>query len=702
MPAINKAEIPFALLLLPFLVGLCLAAYFPLAGRTELFFALFFVAMALFIGLNLAYQKLHIYKNRWLGGALVHVILLIAGIICFNNNREIDRDDHFSKLKSQYIIVTIASEPKLSGQNLHFTAKVEQVYQNNGLAPVSGHVLITLKTDSSHQPCLHYGDQLILPARFNEIEPPQNPAEFNYKSYMAHQNVYQQVYLNGKQVMVVGHAQGNALIGFAQRTRLALVGKLKTNMRDTDAIAVASTMLLGYRADLRKEVQQTYAQTGTMHLLSVAGMHVGLVYLFISFILSFLTKFKHGKLLKISLSIFLIWCYALITGFSPAVCRASLMLSAVIIGLGFSRHISRLNLLAVSAFILLLYNPFYLLDVGFQLSYIAVGGIIIIQPYIYKWLFFGNRWLNELWLVCSVSIAAQIVLFPIGMFYFHDFPVYFLVSNLFVVIPSAIILFVGIVYLALPVIPILSSALAWLVEHTALIMTKTLGFIEHAPFGRVDKLWLSPFEVMLCYGLIISVICLFIYKNKIWLKAGLSFALLIAIAVSVKQFSNISTNNITFYSVGKSTAILVQNGDSGVLLTDMKTTDKNFQYAVEPSLDSCGIGRLGFCPIHSNADNSLFKKNENLIQAGNKTILMINKAFTKKLFPEKLGLDYIYLSGSPKLDLQYLTKNYTFKMLIAGNNNSAYLVKKLEVEASAAKLPFLNLKRNKAFIISSN
>lgn len=702
MPAINKAEIPFALLLLPFLAGLCVAAYFPLAGYRNLLFVLFVGIMILFIGLNLAYQKLHIYKNRWLGGTLMHGLLLISGMICFNSNREIDRDDHFSKLKSKYLIATISSEPKLDGQNLHFIAKVEQVYQNNGWAPVSGRLLITLKTDSNHQPSLHYGDQLILPARFNEIERPQNLAEFNYKSYMAHQNVYQQVYLNGKQVAVVGHAQGNALIGFAQRTRLALVANIKANMRDTDAIAVASTMLLGYRADLRKEVQQTYAQTGTMHLLSVAGMHVGLVYLFISFILSFLTKFKHGKPVKIVLSVLLIWCYALITGFSPAVCRASLMLSAIIIGLGFSRHISRLNLLAVSAFILLLYNPFYLLDVGFQLSYIAVGGIIIIQPYIYKWFFFGNRFLNELWLVGSVSIAAQIVLFPIGMFYFHDFPVYFLVSNLFVVIPSAIIMFVGIVYLALPVIPILSSALAWLVEHTALIMTKTLGFIEHAPFGRVDKLWLSPFEVMLCYGLIISVICLFIYKNKIWLKAGLSFALLIAISISVKQFSSISTNNITFYSVGKSTAILVQNGDSGVLLTDMKPTDKNFHYSVQPSLDSMGISRLEYCTTHNDAANPFLKKTGNLIHAGNKTVLIMDKAFAAKLFPHKLSLDYIYLSGSPKLDLQYLTKNYTFKMLIAGNNNSAYFVKKVEVEASAAKLPFLNLKRNKAFIISSN
>jgi competence protein ComEC len=701
MIAFSKGEIPFTRLLLPFVAGLCLAAFFPLAGYDKMLLPVFGVLMVLFIGLNLSYQKFNIYKHRWLGGLLIHAMLLAAGVYCFDANSEIKREDHFSKIKSRYLIATVSSEPKLNGQTLKFAARVEESYQNKQIKTVRGHLLVSVKTDSTFKPALQYGDRLLIPANYTAIEPPLNPAEFNYKSYMAHQNIYQQAYLNGKQVKLLESRKGNPLVNYALNLRLYLVNKLRANMRDTDAVAVTSTIILGYRADLRPEVREAYAKTGTMHLLSVAGMHVGLIYFLVTFVLSFLLRFKHGKLIKIILSVVLIWCYALITGFSPAVCRAVLMLSTVIIGLGFSRHINKLNVLAVSAFILLLYNPFYILDVGFQLSYIAVGGIIVIQPYIYRWARFKNKIANELWLVCSVSVAAQLILFPIGAFYFHDFPVYFLVSNVFIVLPSAIVMYAGILYMALPSIPILSASLAWLVEHTVIVMTKTLAYMEHAPFGSIEKIWLTGTEMMILYALMICLLVSLIIKNKVLLKVGIVFFLILAIVVSVKQIDKSRGSSVNFYSVNKHPVMVFQHGDKGVILTDLKPFDKNFQYSIQPSLDSCGISEVSVIDLMSNLHNSYFIKAGNLIQFGDKRILIVNKPYGKKLLPQKLNVDYIYLTGSPAINLQYLAKNYTFKMAIAGNNNSPALLKKLENEALTKRLPFYNLKRNKAFISSS-
>jgi competence protein ComEC len=693
MIAFSKGEIPFIRLLLPFLLGLCLAACYPLAGYSKLLLITFGIVLALFIGFNLSYQKLKVYKYRWLGGALMHVLLFIAGVYCFGNNSELSKDDHFSKTKTRYLIATISNEPKLNGQTLRFIAKVEASYQNNQLSPVSGHLLVSVKTDSTLNPRLHYGDRLLLPANYTPIAPPLNPAEFNYKSYMANQNVYQQAYLNGKQVQVLASDKGNPLISYALGLRLYLVNKLKANMRDTDAIAVTSTIILGYRAELRPDVREAYAKTGTMHLLSVAGMHVGLIYFLVSFMLSFLLRFKHGKIIKIVLSIVLIWCYALITGFSPAVCRSVLMLSTVIIGMGFSRHINKLNVLAVSAFILLLYNPFYMLDVGFQLSYIAVGGIIIIQPYIYRWIDVKNRMLKELWLVCTVSLAAQLVLFPLGAFYFHDFPVYFLISNVFVVIPSAIVMYAGILYMALPTVPVLSASLAWIVEHATIIMTQTLAFIEHAPFGSIEKIWISVAGMVLLYGLLVSVLLFLILKNKFWVKVSLGYVIVLAVCISVKQFNKLgSSDGITFYNVNKHPAILFSDGNKGIVLTDMAPNDKSFRYAIQPSLDSCGINQLGFINLKDSINSRYALKNGNLIWAGGHTVLIINKAFGRKRFQEKLNVDYIYLTGSPAVNLQYLTENFTFKMIIAGNNNSARLLKALDDESLAKKVPFYTFK----------
>ena len=703
MIAFNKAEVPFVVLLLPFIGGLCLSLNFPLVSYQYFLKLLFSIIFVSFIGLNIAYQYLRVYKFGWVGGLLITGLMLIAGICTYNSNSEIDRADHFSKIPSQYLTAVINSEPKLSDKSLRFVVAVKQGYNKGKPLPLSGHLLVTVKTDSTTKPDLAYGDELLLPSRFVPIAAPQNPAMFNYKSYMAHQNIYHQQYLSAKQVKVIATHKANPLIAHALGLRLALVNKLKANMRDTDAIAVASTIILGYRADLKKEVQQTYAETGTMHLLSVAGMHVGLVYFIISLVLNLVPVIRQRKNIKIPASILLIWFYALITGFSPAVCRATLMLSAVIIGSGFNRHINRLNLLAVSAFILLLYNPFYITDVGFQLSYIAVAGIIIIQPCIYRWLSFKNVLLKHLWLACSVSAAAQLVLFPLSALYFHTFPVYFLASNLFVVIPSAITMYAGILYLALPTIPVLSPALAWLLEHTVIIMTKTLAFIEHARFSSISKIWLNTTDVCLLYAMLASATIAVLYRHKLWLKISLCLLLLISINYSVKRITTIGNRSICFYSLNKHQAILLKNGLKGILLTDIKPTEPNFKYNLQPLPDSIGVDELTCYNIKTDLNTPLVIKTGNLIMANGTKILILNKANGKlPITNHKLVLDYLYITNSPDVDLQYLTKTYTFKILVAGNNNSRFLLNKLETEAKTNNIAFVNLKRNNAFTIASN
>ncbi|RYY06494.1 MAG: ComEC/Rec2 family competence protein, partial [Sphingobacteriaceae bacterium] len=245
-----------------------------------------------------------------------------------------------------------------------------------------------------------------------------------------------------------------------------------------------------------------YSKTGTMHVLSVSGMHVALVYIVIDLLLRFLNRKRSGILLKAVISILLIWIYALITGFSPAVCRAAVMITFVICGKTYNRHISMLNILLVSAFMLLLYNPFFITDVGFQLSYLAVFGLIILQPIIENWFDFKHQYVRKLWSLLSISLAAQLITFPISVFYFHQFPVYFLISNLFIVLPSALIMYVGIAFLLFSNIDILAQPLGFLLEKTIVLMNNGLAWIEHIPFGNWNKLWLTVPEYLLLYAII--------------------------------------------------------------------------------------------------------------------------------------------------------------------------------------------------------
>ncbi|OCX53961.1 hypothetical protein BEL04_06690 [Mucilaginibacter sp. PPCGB 2223] len=702
MTAFNKQEVPLLLLLLPFLAGLATGAIITCNGFIVWLNTIFYVLLAAFVVLNVAYRKLNIYRMRWLGGAIAGLLLFFAGLCYINAGNELNVAGHFSKLKSGYLVVRINSEPKLSGSAARFTAIAEQAKDSAAVKPVTGRLMISVRVDSASKNSFNYGDELLIPASYTPVEPPLNPAGFNYRAYLAHQNIYHQAYLSAGQVKVIRHDMGNTAVAIALKLRKHLVEKLSAGIRDTDALAVASTIILGYRADLRKEVQEAYSKTGTMHLLSVSGMHVGLIYLLISFLLAFLPPQKHGRLIKAVLSITVIWCYALITGFSPAVCRASLMLSLFIVGFAFNRHINKLNLLAASAFILLLYDPFLITDAGFQLSYLAVSGIIILQPVIYKWINVKNRIAREVWMVCSVSLSAQLILFPVSAFYFHDLPVYFLASNVFIIIPSLVVMYAGIAYLALPQIPVLSTSLAWVVEKTILLMNRVLSAIEHAPLGSINKIWLSPAESVLFYGVLFSAFYVIARKSKNALKWCFVLLILMAVSLSMKRYRAMDTQNITFFSLRKNPAILFRNGEQAVLISDLLPGDKDYQYSIQPYLDSCKITDVKRIGANKDTLCSYIAKKQNLVQFNNTRMLIIDKAAPDNLFAGKINLDYIYVTGSPQTGLIQLKQKYNFKMLIVDGNNSNKVINRLQTESLSTKTDFKNLKRNNSLIVVSN
>ena len=489
MIANHKGEIPVVILLIPFLLGIGLGLdLFPRVSSPWLFI-LFFGLSTLFVVLNLNYNRLNLYKARSIGGLLITLTLFSLGWLSVIRYNELNNKDHFSKVPAQFLVIQINNEPILKNGLLRFTAAAKQSVNNGKKSVVSGTLLITIKDSTAKS--LQYGDELLVPSKYNPVEPPYVPAEFNYKKYLAGQNVFYQAYLYPKQYVRLASNTGNAMIAYSLQLRQRCIEKFKLNMHDTNAIAVASTLILGYKANLSDDVLQAYSKTGTIHVLSVSGAHVAIIFVLLNLALGFLNNHRYGKLLKAVIIITLIWYYSLLSGFSPAVCRAAVMISMVIIGKTYNRYINTLNILAISAFGLLLYDPFFILDVGFQLSYLAVFGLIVYQPVVYKWFTFKNKWADKLWAVCSVSLAAQVITFPLSAFYFHQFPVYFLVSNLFIIIPSAVIMYAGIIYLLLPQIPVVSRMIAYILEKSIVLMNKALSVIEHAPFASISKIWIT-------------------------------------------------------------------------------------------------------------------------------------------------------------------------------------------------------------------
>ncbi|MDP9081544.1 MAG: ComEC family competence protein [Bacteroidota bacterium] len=699
MIASHKGEIPFLIYLLPFIAGIGFAINLHPAINLDWFIIAFGVFTLFFIALNVTYSKLKLYKSQWIGGLLIAAILFTSGYIRVIQNKETNNKDHFSRAKAQQLVVKINNEPILKNGWLRFTTSVEATVNNSKTTSATGTLLITLKDTASH---LCYGDELIVPEKYTIVNQPFNPAEFNYKRYLANQNIYYQEFLFPKQYKVILTGNGNPIISYSLHLRQYFIAKLKRNMRDTNAIAVASTLVLGYKADLSNDVLQAYSKTGTVHVLSVSGAHVAVFYLFLSFALGFLNKFKYGKLIKAIIIIAVIWYYSLLTGFSPAVCRAAVMISMVVIGKTYNRYINTLNILALSAFGLLLYNPLYIVDVGFQLSYLAVFGLIVFQPMVYEWLDVQNKWLDKLWMACSISIAAQVITSPLSAFYFHQFPVYFLVSNLFIIIPTEIIMLSGIVYLLLPQIPFVSKPIAWVFEQTILVMNRLLTWIEHLPFASIAKIWITTTEYLLLYTIIICLFYFLYNRATIFLKVGVAAILILSISISLKRIDMEHESNIAWLNVNKHKAIIFKDGDKAVILTDLKDTDKTYRYSIQPYLDSCQVSHTCLLAVNRDIKTPWIIKQGGLIQFLNHRIFILNSQPEAENLPEKIKTNYIYITGNPHTTLAVINNTFDYQTFIADGSNSDAYIDRLKSAAGNKNTNYKILKRNISFGTVSN
>jgi len=696
MLSIRKSEIPVVLLLLPFIVGIAVAFLSGIHLQTSGLWAILSILCICFIILNFSYNRLWLDKHQWIGGLLLNMFLVAAGWLTTQLHDDLNKS-HFSKLKSDYLIVQVVNEPKQSHQFLRFAARVKAVVANGQTKTTHGNLLLTVVTDSSSH-AVNYGDIFLMPGSYKLVDGPFNPAEFNYKQYLARQHIYHQSFITRKQLVKIDTMAGNPIVAGSLKLRQHLVDKFKRYITDPEAAAVASTLILGYKADLSQDILQAYSKTGTIHVLSVSGAHVLVIFVFISFLLRPISYYRHGKLINATLSIGLIWGYALLTGFSPAVCRAALMLSMIIIGKTANRQVHSLNVVAVSAFLLLLYDPFLLTDVGFQLSYLAVVGMFTLQPVIYGQYHAESIWGKKLWYLCSASLAAQIATFPVSAYYFHQFPVYFLFSNLLIILPSELIMLIGLLLSALSGMKWLAKPLGHILDYLIVGLNYTLRWIEHLPHAIIGRIWFTNAEWLFWY-IVIILTAFYLVQKKSWqLLSALTCLLLVALSVSFTTIKKQKSAHIVFFNVKRNTAILFCNGKKGIMLTDSKRNDKSYQYSIQPCIDSLNIDSVNLIQPHQQFQTNFFRKELNLIQFSNQTVILFDKRLQRIKLNTPLKSNYLLITGNPDTDLNFITKYYRFDTLIIDANNSNQRIDRWMLQREHLKLNIINLKRNKALV----
>ena len=346
------------------------------------------------------------------------------------------------------------------------------------------------------------GQVIWVPKNPESLAPPTFPNEFDYKGYLASKGIHFRQFL-GKNVLVLPMPQTFQFKFVLEHLRHYFAKVIERYVIRPESKQIALALLLGQKESLGKEVKQAYSATGTQHILAVSGLHVGIIY---SILLLPLTYFKQeGHALRKSYLILvmgLIWIYALMTGFSPSVVRAVVMFSLVTLGQMRKRKPSIWNILSFSALLLLVLDPGVRTDLGFQLSYLAVAGIVGLQPLILQAWSPHNRVLDYFWQMAAVTLAAQLITSPLTIHYFHTFPTYFLLANLLIVPLSYLILCVGVPFLLLAWIPFLGRVLGAIVDFLLLLQNEITYLIQDLPAALWQGIHLSFAGMLAIWGLL--------------------------------------------------------------------------------------------------------------------------------------------------------------------------------------------------------
>ncbi len=408
------------------------------------------------------------------------------------------------------------------------------------------------------------GDQLILMGKPQEILNMGNPFEFDYQKMMQKKGIYFSMFLaNGSYLKTKNHY--NRVKYWSEKIRDNLIAKLSSSRLKKEELSVVAALTLGYRAELEPETIDYFASTGAMHVLAVSGLHVGLIYIILGFLFSGIKQTKFGVFIYPALLIIFLWSYAFISGFSPSVQRATVMFTFIIAGNVLRRPVNIYNSLTASALVLMLNNPNVLFEVGFQLSYMAVFGIVLIQPKLGQLIEVKNKLLKALWDLTTVSFAAQLATFPLGLFYFNQFPNYFWASN-FIVIPGAtMIIWVTFAFYIsgfLPVIPdLISQFLYWITAF----MLKLLKILSELPHALTEGIIINQQQVWLLYGLIFSILTYIFLKKKRWLFLSLIVILFFQVTEVYSNFKLINQKIVYAYN-SRSNLIHLINGRNNYLV----------------------------------------------------------------------------------------------------------------------------------------
>lgn len=645
-------------------------------------------------------------KYHFIFGLISLVAIACFGVALTEQKTEILHPNHFANLSDSVAyyeaILDEAIQEKTKGYQMEVVVK--RIFINGKWQEASGRNLLFINRlmGDTLAKNLIYGDRIVVQGAPRHTLPPANPKAFDFKQYLAYQQVYHQQFVQPSQVKLIGNEPANYVLALAIKVRQKADEALAKYIDSEEEYSIVTALVIGIKDHLDSAIRNAYSNTGAMHVLAVSGLHVGLLFATLERLFAWVKKKgKYGNWLFLSIILLGLWFYAFVTGLSPSVLRAVIMFSMVALAKTIQRNSVIYNTIAFSAFLILCYDPYLLLSVSFQLSYLAVLGIVYFYPKIYDLFrladafpnlpFWIHKPLDFFWSISCVSMAAQIGTFPLGLYYFHQFPVYFFLSN-FIVIPAAVVIFsLGLFIIfgnfLLPFAPIVLKIAGFIEKWCVWLQNWLLFAIEDFPMSVIKSIDISLWETILIYAVIILLTLFFAFQRFSYIM----FAAVLVFVLSAGQLIEFSEQKkqATFYvfDSGKKLNFNILDANQTTMLADsaLLSDDYIIQNQFYNYWAYRGVAQVNYLNIASGEAAYIGKlamqkgKNYTVLVYKDKKILWL----LGRTFAALPAADYLLVSKNAIRDLEkFDTSNFKEIILDASN----YPKSSAELETQAQKL----------------
>ena len=685
---------PFCRLLLPLIIGIILQWYIQFSFSFIIIcIVCFFTAFLLLYFISLAIR----FKLQWLQGILLQLVIAsFAMLIVFQKDIRHHANWYGHYYNDSSSLMIRIDEPVIEKEkSFKADGYVEAVINAGKIIPAKGKILIYFSKDTLGN-ILQYGDRILISKQLQPIKNSGNPGAFNYERYAAFHQTFHNVYLKTNDWFLIPGKDVNLFNAFIFSIQHYIIKTLhRYTMGSSNELGIAEALLIGYKEDLDKDLVQAYSNAGVVHIIAISGLHLGLIYVLLAWILDRFPGIKKSKFIKLVLLLSCLWLFSILTGSSGSVLRSAVMFTFIVIGKNYFKLSSIYNSLAGSAFLLLCYDPFFLWDVGFQLSYLALVGIVALQQPINKIFYIKQKWLRKLWEMMAVTIAAQIATFPLCIYYFHQFPNLFFITNLIAVPLSTIILFAEILLIAISGFHIAALYIGKLVGAMVWLMNWIITTINGFPFSLWDKIYANIYTTWTLYFFIIGICGCLLYNNKIALRFAIA-SLLVFTALQVYATLELRQQvKMIVYNVPKYRAIdfIYRNQFhfSGDSILQQDGLLQNFH--LKPARISLQLDQQKSALI-------------NLYQADHyyrfftKKILLIDSAVSYEPVQDKLDIDILIISKNPSLKISGITAAVKPSVIIFDSSNSLWKIAKWKKECLALALPCFSIPEQGAFVLN--